>query len=309
MGRRVQDERVIARLVVSYVVIFAVVLLALSFGAYVFVGSQYHSLLLPALATPEGQRAYAVAMQRVALTIAAFDLPLLIIVGLASWLLARISIAPLNAAREREKQFVADAAHELRSPLATIAAIAQSTGDLNLIARTALDASATIADLLTLARQPSPQLLRREPVDLALIAQACVEEFRPRALASSIALESVLQSVIINGDERRLRELIRNLLDNAMRHARRVISVRCSANDSTATISVRDDGEGVKSADRERIFERFFHGDDDKSGTGLGLAIANWVAKAHEGSIVVTDANPGATFVVTLISKTSFVDG
>jgi signal transduction histidine kinase len=291
---------VIARLVASYVAIFAVVLFALSLGAYVFVGSQYHSLLLPALATPEGQVAYSNAMRRVALTIAAFDTPLLVVVGIASWLLARISMAPLNSARERERQFVADAAHELRSPLATIAAVAQSSGDLNLIARTALDASSTIADLLTLARQPNPQLLRREPVDLALIAQVCVEEFRPRALASSIALDSDLHSVIVEGDERRLRELIRNLLENALRHASQTISITCGALDAAATLSVRDDGDGVKPSDREHIFERFFHGDGAVSGTGLGLAIARWVATAHEGTIGVSDANPGAEFSVTL---------
>ena len=292
----------IARLVSSYVAIFALVLLALSMGAYTFVGSQYHSLLLPALATPEGELAYSNAMRRVAITIAAFDIPLLIIVGIASWLLARISIAPLNAARERERKFVADAAHELRSPLATIAAVAQSSGDLNLIARTALDASAMITDLLTLARQPSPQLLRREPVDLALISQSCVEEFRPRADASSIALESQLESVIIDGDERRLRELVRNLLENALRHAHHSIAIQVGTNDGKATISVRDDGDGVNPSDREHIFERFFHGDDDATGTGLGLAIASWVAHAHNGTITVNGAEPGAEFVVTLSS-------
>jgi signal transduction histidine kinase len=291
---------VIARLVASYLAVFAIVLAALSLGAYVFIGQQYHSLLLPALSTPEGAAAYSRQMQRVLLTILSFDLPLLIVVGVASWFLARLSLAPLEAARERERQFVADAAHELRSPLATIASVAQSSGDLGIISRTALDASETIADLLTLARSPNGTLLQRESTDLAMVVRTCIEEFRPRADAASIALEIQLESAIINGDARRLRELIRNLLENALRHARSKIVIRCSPSAGGATLSVSDDGKGVRPEDRERIFERFFRADDSSDGTGLGLSIAQWIAHAHEGSIAVNDANPGALFIVTL---------
>src|SRR5271170_7715624 len=88
---------------------------------------QYHSLLLPALSTPEGAAVYARAMSRVLVTILALDIPLLIVVGIAAWLLARLSIRPLLEAQDRERSFVADAAHELRSPLAAIATIAQAT--------------------------------------------------------------------------------------------------------------------------------------------------------------------------------------
>lgn len=289
----------IARVVASYLTVFALVLAALSAGAYFFVGSQYHSLMLPALTTPEGELAYANVMRRVLLTIVSFDLPLLIVVGIASWSLAKLSLAPLEAAREREKRFVADAAHELRSPLATIVSLAQSSGDLDAIARTALDASAMIADLLTLARSPQPGLLEREPVDLAMVVRTCVEELRPRAHAASITLEVELESTVLNGDARRLRELARNLLENALRHARSTIWIR-TAPENGSILSVRDDGEGVRAEHRERIFERFFRADGMLEGTGLGLAIAQWVARAHEGSIVVTEATPGAEFLVHL---------
>lgn len=298
----------IARLVALYLAVFAAVLAALSIGAYFFVGTQYHSLLLPALSTPEGVAAYRQAMQRVALTIVAFDIPLVILVGIASWLLARISVAPWVSAHEREREFIADAAHELRSPLATISSVAQAARNadelsmreaLELITKTSLDASGVITDLLTLARLPSATLLVREPVDLAAIAFDCVAEFRTRASSAGIAIESNLASAIVNGDARRLRELIRNLLENAMHHARSTISVSSSSNAGCAQLTVSDDGAGVPLQSRDHIFERFFR-NGEAAGTGLGLAIAQWVARAHEGSIALSDRTPGASFVVEI---------
>ena len=298
----------IARLVALYLAVFAAVLAVLSIGAYLFVGTQYHSLLLPALSTPEGAAAYQHAMQRVALTIVAFDIPLLILVGIASWFLARISVAPWVSARAREREFIADAAHELRSPLATIASVAQASRNageanmreaLELIAKTSLDASGLISDLLTLARSPSTTMLSREPVDLAAIAYDCVAEFRSRATSAGITIETSIASAIVNGDARRLRELIRNLLENAMRHARSTISVSCGSTGGCAQLSVTDDGPGVPADSRDRIFERFFR-NGEAAGTGLGLSIAQWVARAHEGSIVLADRSGGASFVVEI---------
>jgi signal transduction histidine kinase len=299
---------VIARLVALYLAVFATVLAALSVGAYLFVGMQYHSLLLPALATPEGAAAYQNALRRVALTIVAFDIPLLILVGLASWFLARISVAPWLYARAREREFIADAAHELRSPLATISSVAQASRNedqasmreaLELIAKTSLDASGLISDLLTLARSPSTTLLVREPVDLAAIAYDCVGEFRTRAASAGITIETNIASAIIDGDARRLRELIRNLLENALRHAYSSIMISCSANGTRAQLSVSDDGPGVPVESRDRIFERFFR-NGEAAGTGLGLAIAQWVVYAHEGTIAVSDRTPGALFTVEI---------
>ncbi|MDP9023770.1 MAG: hypothetical protein M3N13_00155, partial [Candidatus Eremiobacteraeota bacterium] len=106
----------IARLTAIYLGIFTIVLAALSGAAYLFIAGQYHSLLLPALSTPEGALALRNASQRIAKTILAFDVPLLVFVGLTSWMLARLSLRPLFAARDRERAFIADAAHQLRSP-------------------------------------------------------------------------------------------------------------------------------------------------------------------------------------------------
>jgi signal transduction histidine kinase len=295
---------VIARLVGAYLVIFTLVLAAASLALYLFLGGQYHSLLLPALSTPEGAGVYEQTMRRVALEILAADLPLLIVVGIAAWALARISLRPLLEAQARERAFIADAAHELRSPLATIASIAQAArGDgaahkddiLDTIAKTALEASALVGDLLTLARSPKPALLQREPVDLAAVAHACVREIEPGVQRSGINLELHLRPAIVDGDARRLRELLRNLLENALRHASTSITVTTGVEGGRAVLRVSDDGAGVAPELRERIFDRFVSGSD--SGSGLGLAIAQWVARAHEGTLTLDDRNHGATFV------------
>jgi signal transduction histidine kinase len=301
---------VIARLALRYLLVFAVVLAALSAGAYLFLGREYASLLQPALGTPEVSRGYALAMKRVLLTILAFDVPLLVIVGVAAWLLARASLAPLVAAQERERAFAADAAHALRSPLASIASLAQAyradapphiAEVFTTIARAALDASATVGDLLTLARSAQPGALAKEPIDFGAVVADTAGEFRQMASDRGVQLQVEPASVIVEADERRVREMIRNLLSNAMRHAKSSVRVRVAAGDN-AELVIANDGEPVPAEAKERIFERFFRTDGHTEGTGLGLAIVKWIASAHGGSVLVRDCERGAgtEFVVCL---------
>lgn len=300
----------IARLALRYLVVFAIVLAALSAGAYVFLGREYASLLQPALGTPEVSRGYALAMQRVLVTILAFDVPLLIVVGLASWLLARASIAPLVAAQERERAFAADAAHALRSPLATIASVAQAqranaspqlAEALTTIARAAIDASATVGDLLTLARTARPDALAKEPIDLGAVVADTAKEFRQIAADRALEFEVQPASVIVEADERRVREMTRNLLSNAMRHAKTAVRVRVATGDE-AQLVITNDGEPVPADARDRIFDRFFRADGHTEGSGLGLAIVKWIASAHGGTVYVRDCERGngTEFVVRL---------
>jgi len=292
---------VIARLVTRYLLLFLVVLIALDVVAYVFVGRIYAGELQPALGTPEYARAYALAMRNVAVTIVLFNLPLVALVGLLSYVLARVTIRPLEMARQRERDFAAEAAHELRSPLATIAAVAQAAraqhdaelqNALTTIENTALDASEIVADLLTLAREPSAHALHREILDVAILTQQCAREFEKRAVNSSIALVIQTESALVSGDERRLRELLRNLLENALRHARSTVRLRSTAGGRFAEITVEDDGSGIDSEVRERIFERFYRANGSE-GLGLGLAISRWIAYAHGGALTVCDADHG----------------
>ena len=301
----------IARAALLYLAIFICVLVALSAGAYAFMAREYTSMLAPALGTPEGVGALGAAMRRVVVVIAAIDAPLILIVGIASYALARMTIAPLAAARERERIFAADAAHELRSPLTAIASVAQagritatpeSRAAFDTIARSVLEASAIVADLLTLARSPGRGALQCEPVDLAALVNSCTRDVAPLANSRRIEIESASESAIVDGDARRLKELIRNLLENAVRHASAHVRITSQRNGRVCEILVDDDGGGVALQDRERIFERFYRRTDDGGGgAGLGLAIVRWIAHAHNGSVTVGDApGGGARFTASL---------
>ncbi len=313
MGYRIPPTRLTVRAAALYLAIFVCVLLALSAGAYAFMATEYDSMLAPALGTPEGSHALATAMRGVLITIAAIDAPLVAIVAIASYVLARATIAPLEAARQHERLFAADAAHELRSPLTAIAAIAQAarTGAspesreaFEAIARGAIEASEVVSDLLTLARDPARRALHCEPVDLAAIVTVTSRDTQPVADAHGIRLDVSAASAIVDGDERRLRELTRNLLENAIRHARASVSVASRTNGRFSEIIVDDDGEGIPPDERERIFERFYRSADDGTGTGLGLAIVRWIARAHEGAVTVGEApGGGARFVAAIPAR------
>lgn len=244
-------------------------------------------------------------MRHVVLAIVGADVPLLIAVAIVAYVLARASLRPLLEAREREARFAADAAHEMRSPLATIASVAQAASlqadaparaAFDAIARSALDASALLGRLLTLAREPRAEVLQLEPVDLANVASACAAEFQTRCAALGIDLHVRAAEAIVGGDERRLRELVRALLDNALRHARASVTVETGTQRHDAFARVRDDGPGVPAELRERIFDRFFHAGE---GTGLGLPIARWIAEAHGGTLTL-DEGSGAVFVLRM---------
>jgi signal transduction histidine kinase len=301
---------VIVRTAALYLGVFTCVLLALSAGAYAFMAREYASLMGPALGTPEAAAGIDTAMRHVLVTIVTIDAPLVVLVGIASYVLARATIAPIDAARERERLFASDAAHELRTPLTAISTIAQaaradaspqSRAAFEEIARTALDAAEIVGGLLTLARDPRPGVLQREPVDLAAVVAACAREIRPAAERRGVRIETATGSAIVDGDERRLRELARNLAENAVRYARTTVRIVSTSSPLGCELTVEDDGEGIPESERERVFARFYRRENDGDGTGLGLAIVRWIALAHGGGVAVARAPAGgARFTATL---------
>ncbi|WP_051426017.1 sensor histidine kinase [Jiangella gansuensis] len=221
-------------------------------------------------------------------------------------------LSRLDAAAERQRAFVADAAHELRSPIAALrteleVALAHPDAvDPHETAREALDEVARMGrlvdDLLVLAHLDNPRPQRREDdVDLREIVAAVAEGVRDPRVTVTIEPGGPATA---RGHRDSLARVVRNLVDNAVRHAASHVTVDVAAAARTVRLIVADDGAGVPPADRERIFERFTRLDDardrDAGGSGLGLAIAREIVRAHGGSIAVEDAAPGARFVVSL---------
>ncbi|HEV8647925.1 MAG TPA: ATP-binding protein [Actinomycetes bacterium] len=214
----------------------------------------------------------------------------------------------LEEASSRQRAFVADAAHELRSPLAGMRAqleVALEHPDTTSWRPTAesvledtLRLGRMVEDLLAAARLDSGAVPRREVVDLG----AVVRDVAGRQSAPRVPLRvDAAPGVRVRGDAEELARAVQNLLDNALRHAATRVDVSLRAEGTLAVLAVADDGLGVPAADRERIFERFARLDDardrDAGGTGLGLAIVRQVVRAHDGEVAVADDGPGARFV------------
>jgi signal transduction histidine kinase len=212
----------------------------------------------------------------------------------------------LESARRRERRFVSDASHELRSPVAVIrqhAEVALShpdRTDLREFSEVVLEEDMRlqrlVEDLLLLTRIDEGTLsLPDEPIDLDDLV---LEE--ARRLRSTTALRvdaSRVSSGRVRGDRDQLRRLVRNLAENAARHARDEVRLRLQELDGRVVLDVEDDGTGVPAGDRDRIFGRFVRleeaRDRDSGGSGLGLAIVREVTIFHGGTVSVLDSDLG----------------
>ncbi|GAA2251390.1 HAMP domain-containing sensor histidine kinase [Actinomadura luteofluorescens] len=220
----------------------------------------------------------------------------------------------LEEAVARQRAFVSDVSHELRSPLTALrmelelALSAPEDTDVPATLRALLvnteRLSAVVDDLLALARLDADSTFPRERVDLTEIIDQEVLN-RPRRAQVTVLAEG---PVTVRGGRSELSRLLTNLIDNADRHAASEVTVILRPEPpSTAVVEVIDDGTGVAPEDRERVFERFARLAEgrhrDAGGTGLGLAISRDIAEAHRGSLILTDridGVPGARFVLRL---------
>ncbi|CAL9579341.1 sensor histidine kinase [Streptomyces sp. enrichment culture] len=197
------------------------------------------------------------------------------------------TLAALETSVERQRRFVADASHELRSPIASlrtqleVAAAHPELLDLDGAVEDTVRLQRLAADLLLLARLDAGERPNDTRVDLAGLAR---EEAEGR---TGVSVEA--EPVEVTGSRGQLGRVLANLLDNAQRHARSAVTVSVRREGDRAVVGVADDGDGVPEADRERIFERFVRLDAarsrDDGGAGLGLAIARDVAVRHGGTL------------------------
>jgi signal transduction histidine kinase len=240
----------------------------------------------------------------------------------------------LQDASERQRQFVSDASHELRSPVSAMRATGEvalahpDAADWPVVVRRMLTEDdrmeQIVGDLLELARGEDA-VLPDTPVDLDDVA---LEEVA-RARRSGVTVQTgAVSAGRVRGSREQLTRVVRNLLDNATRHANSTVRIALSTTDDhpapasatgatngqhgSVVLVVEDDGRGIPPEERERVFERFTRLDEgrarDEGGLGLGLAMVRAIAERHGGAVAVTDptdlAFPGARVVVTLPEAT-----
>ncbi|MCG8923775.1 cell wall metabolism sensor histidine kinase WalK [Lentzea sp. CC55] len=217
----------------------------------------------------------------------------------------------LEGSEQRTRRFVADAAHELRTPITGVQAVAEALVQAPvdspdrekmsfLLVREARRAGRLVDDLLALAQLDAGYEMQRESVDLLALAEAEVARTRFVAPDFDITAEGVPVAVV--GDGQRLAQVLANLVDNARQATGPQGTVRIRVDLTGFTVS--DDGPGVPESERERIFDRLVRLDDARDrrsgGSGLGLAIARGVVRAHGGDLTCEPSERGAAFRVVL---------
>jgi len=251
------------------------------------------------------------------------SLPLALgLIAIASWGLSGLAMQPIYQSYQRQQQFTANAAHELRSPLASLLATveailrlppeqaAQVPILLNTVERQGRRLSQLVADLLlltsleqdTTAKLPQPCCLNDIVADLT-------EELTELAATADVHLSSQIPNneIQVMGHESQLYRLVSNLIANAIQYTPPggSVVVSLAAQDRSATITVKDTGIGIPAEEQSRIFERFYRVNSDRSrktgGTGLGLAIAQAIAQRHQAQVTVkSEVGNGSVFIVQL---------
>ena len=310
------------RLTLIYIALFALVLGVFSVVFYV----GFATVLAPTfdvgpdLTNEQAAEAvYQATIEQIGVALAAAYLVVVAVVGLVAWALASRTLRPIREAHLQQRRFVADASHEVRTPLAAIRATAEEAlgrdapvdelrGALSGIEVSAERLSRLTNDLLLLARTDE-RLIDRKPerIDLSVLTAETLEEFagaNPDAARPQLALEADL---LVSADPDDVRRIILNLVDNAVRYGRgseNRVRVTTRHTDGDAIVEVNDAGPGIGTIDLERIFQPFFRvraDADTPDGSGLGLAIARSLAERNGGRLsAASQVGAGSTFRLVL---------
>ncbi|MCO6511440.1 MAG: HAMP domain-containing protein [Aridibacter famidurans] len=232
----------------------------------------------------------------------------------------------LDSAFELQKRFMADAAHELRTPVSIVRGEAEVSltnrnreaseylETIEIMQREAERMSRIIEDLFTIAKVDSgKQPVNKTPIYLDDVLAETLRAFKSLAAGRNISVTSEIEEDMkIIADEFLLRRLFTNLVDNAIKHARSRVKVKAGFPDGQYVVDVVDDGEGIPVEQQTRVFERFYRADKSRSkksgsllgsGAGLGLSIGKWIAQQHSGELTLSESTPrGSRFTVKLPS-------
>ena len=249
------------------------------------------------------------------------------LVGIASWWLAKLAMQPIYQSYQQIQQFTADAAHELRTPLAAIRATVESAlrvprledwearETLQVVNRQNQRLSQLVEALLLLSRMDQQGTVTRQNFSISKVSLQDVvsdvsEELAPLACKAGVQLRKDIQVnlvVEVLGNEEQLYRMLANLVTNAINYTPTggKVEIILTKQGSQGIISVEDNGLGIALGEQEKIFTRFYRSSSDRSrqtgGFGLGLAIAKAIAQAHQGSLkVASELGKGSTFTVYL---------
>jgi len=223
----------------------------------------------------------------------------------------------LSSVLSSQRQFMADASHQLRTPVSVLRTTADVTlrqphrpehdyrEAITIVAEQAVRLTKFVDAMFVLSRaEAGGRTLRPEPVYLDEIVADCVRELSVLAAERNVRVAATGDTdVAFVGDDDCLRQLFTNLLDNAVAHTRAggLVTADTAVAEGQIRVRITDQGDGIAANDRERIFERFTRLDRRRPGAGLGLPIARWMAEAHGGTLELdASSSEGSVFVVTL---------
>ena len=258
--------------------------------------------------------------QSLALMLAVAAVVVLAVFFLISLVLSKWALRPVKEAWDSQRQFVADASHELKTPLTVVLAntsillkhpeksIAEQSQWVESTQIEAQNMQGLVNEMLELAQVESRTNVQHEPLDFSDLVDVEVLQFESVAFERGCILEDdVSKGISIDGDALRLRKMTSTLIENALKYvdAGGTVGVRLSSDGKTAVLTIRNTGSVISPEDLPHIFDRFYRTDKARTsgtgGYGLGLAIAREIAGEHDGDITCTsNATEGTTFTVTL---------
>jgi signal transduction histidine kinase len=315
-------ERARLRLTLLYITLFGIVIGV--FSAVFYLG--FATVLAPSFdIDPEltneqiVQATYQATLERIGLALVVADVLIVVVVGLVAWQLAARTLRPIDEAHARQRRFVADASHEMRTPLAAIRSTAESAmigsrgeGELRQALEVVVAGSERLAtitnDLLLLARTEELPGDRREPTDLSIVVAEAIEVFATAHPDLPPVRLTLAPDLRVSASPDELGRIVANLVDNAHRYGGRdgttPIRISTSVADRDALLEVADEGPGISEPDLAHVFEPFYRVRSDATtppGNGLGLAIAQGLANRNGGRLAATSRlGVGTTFRLIL---------